>query len=59
MVLMNREQKLLLAKLSYRDISRVIDEWEKESGFNIYFHWDECISVDDELFHARELKGET
>ena len=53
-----REQKLEIARRVYHEIMPVIDRWENDSGLDIHCHWDECISVDDELFHSRELRGE-
>ena len=48
------EENLLIAKEAYRQIKTVIDEFESQ---NIHHcaHWDGCISVDDELFHERQL----
>lgn len=50
-----RKRKLEIAKLAYRDIMSAINRWENG---DISFHWDGCISVDDELFHERELMND-
>lgn len=47
---LNRKKNLLLAKLAYRDIMHVINDWEQNSGIHIRFNWDECITIDDENF---------
>lgn len=56
---MNRLQKLQIARMAYKDIMQVIDKWCDSTRcsdcLGIYFHWDACITVDDELFHEREL----
>jgi hypothetical protein len=52
----DREKRLAIAKLAYLQISRAIDELEA-TGL-IHAHWDECISVDGELFHGHELKSD-
>ena len=53
---MNREQKLAIAKIAYREIQDAIKKFEDEKSFEICAHWDECITVDDELFHGHELR---
>lgn len=53
-----REEKLEIARKAYQEIIYVINKWENESGLDIGCHWDECISVDDELFHGHELRKE-
>ena len=55
---MNRKEKLYVARMAYKEIKQVIDKWEKSEQYPnlIYACWDECISVDDELFHHWELK---
>ena len=54
---MNRLQKLRIAKIAYRDIKSVIEKWDDHSmDLPICFHWDGCITVDDELFHEHELR---
>jgi len=54
---MNKFRSKKIAKIAYRDIKSVIDKWEKENDciFSIHFHWDGCITINDELFHEREL----
>lgn len=47
--------KLEIAKLAYNEMRAVIDKYEN-MGLDICFHWDECISVDEELFHRDELQ---
>jgi len=56
---MNREQKLAIAKIAYKQIKAAIDNFEDQNGLQICAHWDECISVDDELFHSDEMREET
>jgi hypothetical protein len=46
--------QLKIAKLAYREIKAAIDKFEK-SGLDIRAHWNECICVDDELFHGHQL----
>jgi hypothetical protein len=53
---MNREEKLHIARLAYQDISAAISKFESQEDFDFCAHWDECISVDDEMFYGRELK---
>ena len=45
--------KLKIAKIAYKEIMRVIESFENDG---ICFHWDECISVDDEIFHGHEMR---
>ena len=53
----SHEEKLAIAKQAYKQIKKAIDSFEKkDTGICVY--WDECISVDDELFHGRHLKEE-
>lgn len=49
------ELKLAIAKLVYNEIIAVVNKFEN-SGLDIRAHWDECISVDDELFQGRQLR---
>jgi hypothetical protein len=51
---MNREEKLEIAKRAYKDIIGVISAWENHYE-TISFHWDGCISIDDEFFTEIEL----
>lgn len=50
-----RKLKLAIAKIAYKEIQAAIDKFE---GKFIHAHWDECITVDDELFHGHELREE-
>ena len=47
--------KLAIAKIAYKEIRAAIDKFE-DNGLDICAHWDECISVDDELFHGHQLR---
>lgn len=51
---MNDEWKLKIAKMAYKEIMEVISKYES-TGF-IHLNWDECITVDDELFLMRDLR---
>lgn len=53
-----RLQKLQIAKWAYADIKAAIDKWEGSVALQIIAHWDECITVEDELFHGHELREE-
>lgn len=55
-MLNSREEKLKIARLAYIDIMHVIDYWENHTIDEIHCHWDECITVEDELFHGPELR---
>jgi hypothetical protein len=48
-----RQLKLAIAKIAYKEIQAAIDKFE---GLLISVHWDECITVDGELFHGHELR---
>lgn len=52
---MDKEQKLAICKLAYREIMDVIEKYEVR--YQPYFsaHWDECISFHDEFFQRKEL----
>lgn len=51
--------KSRLAKAAYRDIRAVMDKWEgRENLIDICCHWDECITVDDTLFHGHQLRSD-
>lgn len=54
---MDRKEKLLIAKLAYAEIQEALKKY-KPDGKNIFIcpHWDECITVDGELFHGHELR---
>lgn len=49
---------LAVARMAYNEIIDVIEKWEGMSKGKICFHWDECITVDGELFQRRQLRGE-
>lgn len=51
-------KNLLIARLAYRDIKRVIDEWEISSGFDLNVHWNGIIVVDGDVFHPHQLDDE-
>ena len=57
---MNRLQKLQIARMAYKDINQSIEKWQRPelcgNDLPILCHWDGCITVDDELFHERELR---
>lgn len=56
---MNTMQKLAMARIAYKEIMEVIDKWENLNKYNTMyfsFHWDGCITVDDELFHEHQLR---
>jgi len=53
---MDRDQKLRIAKMAYREIEEAIKKYEDQQEVLIRAHWDECITVDDELFHGPELR---
>ena len=58
---MNSLQKRAIAKLAYKEISEVIRKWESMGDYKYLpfnCHWDGCITVDDELFHSRQLEEE-
>ncbi len=49
---------LAVARMAYREIIDVIEKWENMGdGTKICCHWDECITIDGELFQRRELRG--
>ena len=55
---MNSLQKRAIARLAYEEISAVINKWESLGNYgDLHFcaHWDGCITVDDELFHERQI----
>lgn len=49
------DRKLRIAKEAYRQIKAAINSFEEQDTC-ICAHWDECISVDDELFHGHQLR---
>jgi len=50
------EKKLRIAKFAYKEIMETCNELQRHFDNDICFHWDECISVDDELFHGHQLR---
>ncbi len=54
---MDYSQKLQIARWAYRDIKVAIERWENDyKHIQVLAHWDECITVDDELFHGYQLR---
>lgn len=47
---------LAVAKMAYNEIMDVIEKWEGMSNGKICCHWDECITVDGQLFQRRQLR---
>lgn len=57
---MTREEALVIAKNAYNQIIDVIEELEVEhKGKYFSAYWDECIGIDEWLFHGHELRGES
>ena len=54
---MDRYNARKIARIAYKDIKSVIQEWEVENDcqFGIHANWDGCITVGDEFFNEREL----
>lgn len=54
---MDRLQAKEIARKAYKEINELMDKLQKEmpDSFPIHFHWDGCISVDDDFFTEREL----
>ena len=48
------DKDLAIAKLAYKQISEVIQQWEATGV--IVCCWDGCIRVDGVLFHDHELE---
>lgn len=53
---MNRLQKLAIAKIAYRQIKDVIDQWESGYDNPIKIDWEGCITIDHEFFDDFELE---
>ena len=50
--------KLRIAKLAYKEVQAAMDKFQRDGTLiDVLFHWDECITVDDELFHGFQLRG--
>ena len=54
---MNSLQKRAIAKMVYKEIDDIIEKWSHKD-LPILFHWDGCITVDDELFHEHQLRDD-
>lgn len=52
----SREDRLKIARVAYKEVKKAIER--SESRGDILHHWDECITIDDELFHGHELREE-
>jgi len=50
------KKKLEIAKFAYAQIIGLMEKIEKDSPYEMGFCWDECIWVDDILFHYHEMK---
>lgn len=49
--------KLRIARMAYKQVKAAIEAVEgRDTLIDIYCHWDECITVDDELFHGHQLR---
>lgn len=53
---MTYQEKLKVAKCCYRAVKSAIEWSETAFGVEVFCHWDECITVDDELFHGHQLR---
>ncbi len=53
---MNDEEKLHIAKEAYKAMKKTIDAIESHKDVEIHCCWDECIQVDDELFHGHQMR---
>lgn len=51
-----RDKKLTIAKIAYKQIISAMEDAQKNSEFEIGFCWDECLWVDDEFFQYSEMK---
>lgn len=54
----DRENKLKIAKMAYRAIIDCMEEIKTCTDYEMDFCWDECIWVDDTLFHYHEMNKE-
>jgi hypothetical protein len=55
---MEKAQQLAIAKMVYKDIMSMISRWEMHYCLGVHAHWDECITVDGELFHGHQLRDD-
>lgn len=46
------EEKLKIASMAYEQIISAMKELEKKHDIN--FHWDECITLEDEFFRFHD-----
>lgn len=60
---MTYEEKLAISREAYKEIKEVMIKWELPGYWYIpidecpvNFFWDECIQVEDELFHGHQLR---
>jgi hypothetical protein len=53
---MNNLQKRAIAKIAYKQVMAVMDQWYSSYDLQISFHWDGCITIDDEFFHEYQLR---
>ena len=51
------QKKLEIAKFAYAQIIGLMEMIEHASPYEISFCWDECIWVDDILFHSNDMRG--
>jgi hypothetical protein len=52
---MNREKKLIIAKIAYKEITNVIRNLESYSCADLHCNWNGIITVDDTIFLPEEL----
>lgn len=53
---MNRLEARKIAKIAYKQISEVVEQWEKnQTDLPISIHWDGCITVGNEFFTEMQL----
>lgn len=53
---MNREDKLYIAKIAYRTISKLVGNLESYLGANLLCNWPGTITIDDITFSKEELE---
>ena len=51
------QKKLKMAKYAYKRINDLMEIIQSTTEYDIKFCWDECIWVDDELFHSNDMRG--
>lgn len=52
------QKKLTIAKKAYKQIIELFELHQSCSPYEMNFCWDECIWVDDELFHSNDMRGD-